>query len=96
LGDSIATIHPTLALELAALAESDTIAPLPVFDTLPGNQRLAQTIDELGPDAVQAARSRVASMSYDAGVQYVFNGIDRLFTETANDQRRAAQPNRSS
>ena len=96
LGDSIATIDPTLALELAAIAESDTIAPFPVFDNLGVSERLAHTIDELGPDALQAARSSAASMSYDAAVQYVFDAIDRLITETANNQHRAAAPDRVS
>jgi len=92
LADSIATIDPTFAFQLAAIAQSDTIAPFPAFDALAAFDQLAHTVDELGPDALQAARSRAASMSYDDAMEYVFDGIDRLITEAASSQRRAAPP----
>lgn len=95
LADSIAGIDPRLALELAAISESGVIFPFAAFDA-PGFERLANNVHQLGPDALQAARSRAAAMSYDDAIQYVFDGIDRLIAETANDQRRAAQPKRSS
>ncbi len=88
LADSIAGIDPTLALELAAISESGAIAPFATFDVLTAFERLARTVDELGPDALQAARSRAASMSYDEALEYVVDNIDRLITDTAHDQRR--------
>ena len=81
LADSIARIDPTLALELTAIAGA--IVPHAVFDGIAPYERLARAIDDLGPDAVEAARSRAASMSYDAAMEHVFEGIDRLMTETA-------------
>ena len=53
-----------------------------VFDARAGSKG-SPRVDELGPDAVEAARSRAASMSYDEAVGYIFDGIDRLITETA-------------
>jgi tetratricopeptide (TPR) repeat protein len=88
LADSIAGIDPTLALELAAISESGAIAPFATFDALTAFERLAHTVDELGPDALHAARSRAASMSYDEALEYVVDNINRLITDTAHDQRR--------
>ena len=96
LADSIAGIDPILALQLTAISESGTIASFAAFDALAGYERLADTVDELGPDAVQAARSRAASMSYDEALEYVFAGIDRLIAEAANNQRAATPPRRPS
>ncbi len=78
LADSIAGTDPTLAIELAAISESGAIAPFPAFDVLATNERLARTVDELGPDALRAARARAAAMTYHESVQYVFDNIDRL------------------
>jgi hypothetical protein len=79
LADSIARIDPTLALELTAIGGA--IVPHPVFDGIAPYERLAQAVDNLGLDAVEAARSRAASMSYDGAMGYVFDGIDRLISE---------------
>ena len=82
LADSIADIDPALALELTAISESGAIAPFPAFDALGQYERLAETFDELGPDALEAARSRAASMSYDEALEYVFDAIDGLIAHT--------------
>jgi hypothetical protein len=54
-----------------------------VFDGLAPHERLAQAVDDLGSDAVEAALARAASMSYDGAMEYVFEGIDRIITEAA-------------
>jgi hypothetical protein len=83
MADSIADIDPDLAIEFAAISESDAIAPFPVFDALAGYhyQRLAQALDELGPDALHAARSRAASMTYDEAMSYILENLERLIKD---------------
>jgi hypothetical protein len=82
LADSIAGIDSKLGLEFAAIAESGAIIPSAPF-ALPGLERLADAVDELGPDALRAARALAASMTYDESLQYVFDGLDRIITEVA-------------
>jgi hypothetical protein len=94
LGDSIACIDPTLALELAAIGGA--IVPHAVFEGIAPYERLARAVEELGPDAVQAARARAASMTYDESMHYVFDGIDRLISDAADDGRNATRPNLAS
>ena len=94
LANSIARFNPTVALDLTAIAGAMT--HYAVFDGLAGYARLAHTVEELGPDAVQVARARTEAMTYDESMQYVFDGIDRLIAEAANDRGRAAPSNRSS
>ena len=96
LGDSIAAIDPTLGLGLAAISESGAIMPFAAFDALAGMKRLANTLDELGPDALQAARARAAAMTYDDALAYIFDGIDHLIAEAADDERGTASRNRGS
>jgi predicted ATPase/class 3 adenylate cyclase/DNA-binding SARP family transcriptional activator len=81
LADSIAGIDPALALELTAIAGA--IVPYAVFDGIAAYERLAPAVDNLGPDAVEAASALAASLSYDGAMEYVFDGIDRLITATA-------------
>jgi hypothetical protein len=83
LADSIAGIHPTLAIELTAISESGAIAPFPAFDALGQYERLAATLDELGPDSLDAARARAAGMSYEQALEYVFDAIEQLIATTA-------------
>ena len=81
LADAIAHLDPTFALDLAAIADSGIIAPFPAFDMLQSFEALAAAVDELGPGAVEAARSRATTMSYDDAVGYLFDNIERLVTE---------------
>jgi predicted ATPase/class 3 adenylate cyclase/DNA-binding SARP family transcriptional activator len=81
LAEATADTDPTVAVDLAAIAGSGVIAPFPMFEVLQSFGRLASVIDESGPDTVAAARSRAASMSYDAAVAYVFDNVERLIAE---------------
>jgi hypothetical protein len=91
LGNSIAGLDPTLALELAAISESGAIFYFSALDT-PGFQQLVDTARELGPDALQAARSRAARMTYDEAMSYVFENLERLITDSEGPERSAASP----
>jgi predicted ATPase/class 3 adenylate cyclase len=84
LGNSIAGLDPTLALELAAISESGVIFYFSALDT-PGFEQLIDTARELGPDALQAARTHAASMSYDDALSYVFDKLDHLIAEAESN-----------
>jgi len=81
LGDAIAHLDPAFALDLAAIADSGVVAPVPAFDMLQGFAALSHAIDALGPDAVHAARSRAAAMSYDQAVGLLFDNLERIIAE---------------
>jgi predicted ATPase len=81
LADSIAPTDPLVAI--TAIAE--VIVPHAVFDGIAAYERLAPAVDELGPDAVQVARSRAASMTYDESMSYVFDSLDRLISDAADE-----------
>ena len=51
-----------------------------------GIPRLTQTIEELGPDVIQAARVRSETRSYDESMQYVFDSIDNLIAATTAER----------
>ena len=79
LGDlaaGLAPIEPLPAMDLAALAESDAIAPFAAF----GLPELA-TLAEERPADVASARDRVAKLSPDDATALVFTTIDRLIAE---------------
>jgi predicted ATPase/class 3 adenylate cyclase len=80
LADSLATLDQATALELTAIGGA--IAGYAVFDALAGYTRLAQTVEELGPNAVEAARALAESMTYDQSMDYVFDAIDHLIATT--------------
>jgi hypothetical protein len=84
LAESLAAIDPTAALELTAIA--GVIGSYFVFDGLAGYPRLTQTVEELGPDVVQAARVRSEARTYDESMQYVFDSIDNLIAVTTGDR----------
>ena len=86
LAESLAAIDPTAALELTAIA--GVIGSYFVFDGLAGYPRLTQTVEELGPDVVQAARVRSETRSYDESMQYVFDSIDNLIAATTGSAKR--------
>jgi predicted ATPase/class 3 adenylate cyclase/DNA-binding SARP family transcriptional activator len=91
LANSIAGLDPTLALELAIISESGAIFHFSALDT-PGFQQLIDTARELGPDALHAARSRAATMTYDEAMSYVFENLERLITDAEAHERSAASP----
>ena len=76
LAAALAPIDPLSAVELAALAESDGIAPFAAF----GLPDLA-TLAEERPTDVASARDRVAKLSSDDATAVVFTTIDRLVAE---------------
>lgn len=79
LGDLAATlapIDPLPAMDLAALAESDAIAPFAAFG-LPAGATLA----EERPTDVASARDRVAKLSPGDATALVFTTLDRLIAE---------------
>jgi hypothetical protein len=80
LGNSIAGLDPTLAVELAAISESGAIFHFSALDT-PGFEQLIDTARALGPDTLQAARTKAASMSYDDALNHVFDKLDHLITD---------------
>jgi predicted ATPase/class 3 adenylate cyclase len=84
LANSIAGLDPTLALELAAISESGAIFHFSALDT-PAFEQLIDTARELGPDALQAARSRAATMTYDEAMSYVFDKLDHLIAEAESN-----------
>ena len=71
--------RPERALEFAAIAESDAIAPHAAITTFPELVQLAQhQVAE-----VAAAHARAATMSYDDAIALVFATIDQLIAEHA-------------
>jgi predicted ATPase/class 3 adenylate cyclase/DNA-binding winged helix-turn-helix (wHTH) protein len=85
IGNSIAGIDPTFALELGAIAESGAILHVSALDNPGGWERLFDTALELGADAVHDARSRAATMTYDEAMSYVFENLERLITEAESN-----------
>jgi hypothetical protein len=70
---------PSFALGLAAIADCGVISTVPVFEMQ--YEWFTRLVGELGPDAVEAARARAASMSYDDAVAYIFDNVERLIAE---------------
>ena len=85
LANSIAELDPTLALELAAISESGAILHVSALDGPGAFEQLFDTARELGPDALHAARSRAATMTYDEAMSYVFENLERLITEAESN-----------
>jgi hypothetical protein len=77
LADSLARIHPSLAIQVAAIAESDAITPSSPFTVYATLGHLAQE----HPAEVAAAHARAATMSYEDAIAFVFDAIDRLIAE---------------
>jgi predicted ATPase/class 3 adenylate cyclase len=76
LAETVAPTHPTTAIDLAAIAESDAIAPIATFTI--GPQLL-----KLGEDhtsAITAARQRAGSMTYDEAIAYTLAAVDQIIT----------------
>ena len=85
LADRLAPTMPEVAVQLAAIAESQTIAPIAAFEpNMPGLDNLGTAAEQVGPEALEAARSRTASMTYRDAIEFTLNTIDRLI-ETTDD-----------
>ena len=80
LADAIADRDPTLALQLAAIADSNAIARCASSGLIaaPGFEKLASAVSQLGNDALETARARTCSMSYDDTMTFIFDAIDGL------------------
>jgi predicted ATPase len=76
LAEALVPTHPELAIELAAISESNAIAPF-ASNTSP---ELNHLIDE-HPSLIAAARARAATMTYDQALSLTLTSIDRLIDE---------------
>jgi hypothetical protein len=76
MAEALAAVDPATAIQLAAIAESDAIAPNRTFGA-PQNPNLAATLGELASSQLDPARSRAAAMSYDDALRFAFATIDR-------------------
>ncbi len=63
--DGLAQIDPVVAIDFAAIAESNAISPIAVFAVRPDLARLAAE----QPDRVTAARQHAATLSYDNAIE---------------------------
>jgi predicted ATPase len=81
MAEALVPIDPPTAIQLAAIAESDVIAPFATFGA-PHNPNLAATIRELESSELETARSTAAAMSYDDALRFAFATIDRLTDES--------------
>jgi hypothetical protein len=79
MGDTLATTLPELAADLAAIAESDAIAPVASFTVQPDLIRLV--LEQ--PELVAAARARASTMSYDDAVAFIFAAFDAALADDA-------------
>ena len=79
--DGLAQIDPVVAIDFAAIAESNAISPVAVFAVRPALARLAAE----QPDEVAAARQRAATLSYDNAIAHVFTAIERVIANHRAD-----------
>jgi predicted ATPase/class 3 adenylate cyclase len=77
---NLASIHPEIAVQLAAIAESNAIAPIAVFD-MPSLDNLGAAAKQVGPTALDGARSQAVSITYTDAVDFTLNTIDRLLQD---------------
>ena len=63
LASGLAGVNPLMAVEIAAIVESDAIAPIAAF----ASPDLAPLVEELATET-EAARARAATMSYDDAI----------------------------
>jgi ATP/maltotriose-dependent transcriptional regulator MalT len=76
LASVLADMNPRIAVEIAAVVESNAIASIAAFAT----PELAQLVEEL-PTEVDTARVRAATMSYDDALAFLFDAIETLIAE---------------
>jgi predicted ATPase/class 3 adenylate cyclase len=94
LADTVAPTNPSTAIDLAAIAESDAIAPIATFTIGP---QLLQLSDDHTP-AITAARQRARLMTYDEAIEYALAAVDQLITELepSTERRAPNEPDRES
>ena len=73
----LAPTHPTVAIDLAAIAESDAIAAIATFAVRPHLAPLRQA----QASAIAAACERAQLMDYDDTIAFVVAAIDRIIAE---------------
>jgi len=81
LANVLAPTHPATAADLAAIAESDAIAPIAAFSVQP-------YLVELGDDqhdAVAEAHERARSMSYDDAIEFALAAVERVVAKLERD-----------
>jgi predicted ATPase/class 3 adenylate cyclase len=76
LAAALVDVNPMIAVEIAAIVESNAIAPVAAFATT----TLAQLVEDF-PAEVDAARVRAATMSYQDALAFLFHTIDALIAE---------------
>ena len=74
---ALAPVAPVQAIELAAIAEADAIAPDATFTAHPTLERLAET----SAPAVSRARASAAAMSYDEAIATVTEIIEHVIAQ---------------
>ncbi len=74
IGESLVEAEPTLAVELAAIAESNVIAPMATFTVFPRLLQLA--VDD--PVLVDRARADAVRLTRDEAYARVFGCIDEV------------------
>jgi hypothetical protein len=79
--EALVDTEPTLAVDLAAIAECGVIAPTATFTVFPKLMRCAAE----NPDMVAAARARAARMTRDEACDLVFGGIDQVIADHGLD-----------
>jgi hypothetical protein len=77
LAGALAGVEPLVAVEMAAIIESDAIAHIAAVLATPD---FAPLVEDLAIE-IDAARARAASMSYDDALAFVFDAIERLIDE---------------
>jgi hypothetical protein len=85
---ALVDVDPRFALDLAAIADCGVISTARVLDL--GLEWFTRLAGALGPDAVEAARARAGSMSYNDAIRYIFGNVERLIADAE-----AASPARS-
>jgi predicted ATPase/class 3 adenylate cyclase len=80
MAEALAPIDPSNAIQLAAISESDTIAPYAILGVAQF-ANLAAAMGSLRSGELESARSTAAAMSYDDALRFAFATIDRLTDE---------------
>jgi predicted ATPase/class 3 adenylate cyclase len=93
LANTVASTHPTTAVDLATIAESEAIAPIAAFTVQP---QLLQLGDDHTP-TITAARQRARSMTYDEAIEYTIAAVDQIITDLESTaDRRVSLPGQES
>jgi predicted ATPase/class 3 adenylate cyclase len=88
LANAVAPTHPTTAADLAAIAESEAIAPIATFTVQP---QLLQLGDDHRP-AISTAQQRARSMTYEEAIEYTLAAVDQIITDLEPTTNRGVSP----